>query len=297
MIRRVHLVGPAPGGFARDGGVERYHRFLAEAWHDRLAEDGVAFALKARLGGEVVRTGDGVSAAWVRWCGRSRARWARHIRAERAAIRAARRVIAISPMVVAELHEYYGRTDGVELLLNPVFAPAAAPEPRAAGAVVFVGHDFRRKGLDLWLTAVSRLGLGGHVVGRGRARPTPGVEFHGPVEAAPWIAGAALVVHPARYEPYGNVVAEAVAAGTPVVASDGTGASCLLDPAHVWARASGADGLVAVVRRALDDPRPPRARPPTREAHLSRLSAILTGSDITNDHASSTPPVELGGGG
>ena len=279
----MRLRGPVPSGFARDGGVERYHRFLTEEWAGRLSEDGVVFALKARLGGEVVRTGDGVSAAWVRACGRSRVRWARHISAERSAIRAARKVVAISPMVADEIAEHYGRTEGVEVLLNPVFAAPAAPEPRASGGVVFVGHGFHRKGLDLWLAAVSRLGLRGHVVGRGRPRPTPGVEFHGAVEAGPWIAGAALVVHPARYEPYGNVVAESVAAGTPVVASDGTGASCLLDPAHIWAHVSGVDGLVETMRGVLDDPRPPRRLPPGRDAHLSALSTILATDGAPGD--------------
>ncbi len=278
---RIRLVGPAGRGLARDGGVERYHRWLASAWADRLADDGVPFALKARLGGEVVRTGDGVSAAWVEATGRSRVRWARHVRRERAAVRAARSVVAISPMVAAEIARHYGRSGGVHVVLNPVMSRPATPERRAAGGVLFVGHGFRRKGLDHWLAAIERLGLAGHVVGadrrlaRWRRHAPAGVHFHGAVDAAPWIAGAAVLVHPARYEPYGNVVAEAVAAGTPVVASDACGAACLLHPAHVWSPTEGIEALVARIRGALDAPRPVSRRPPGRDEHLAALSAAV----------------------
>ncbi len=270
---RIELVSTEPRGDARDGGVERYHRWLAAAWADRLGPGGVRFALKARFGGEVVRTGDGVSAEWVRACGRSRLRWSRYVRREAAAVREARRVVAISPMVAAELAHHYGRGDAT-VILNPVLGAPPAPEPRAAGALVFVGHDFRRKGLD-WLLAARPPGLQVHVVGEGRPQAVDGVVFHGPVEAGPWIAGAAALVHPARYEPYGNVVAEAVAAGVPAVASDGTGAACLLEPSHVWRRAEGVAALRRTIERALVAPRPPRRLPPEPAAHLAALEELL----------------------
>lgn len=275
----------APGAATvRDGGLERYGRWLAGALAARglLAPDGVRFALRAVDGGDVVRTGDGVSAAWVAACGGWRLRWARRVAAERAAVRAARRVVAISPMVAAELAAWYGRDDA-RVVLNPVFSAEAPPAREAGGAAVLVGHGLRRKGLDHWLRALPGLpGLVTHVIGADAAprrwrrlavRLGVGdrVVFHGAIEAAPWIAGAALLVHPARYEPYGNVVAEAVAAGVPAVVSDACGAACLLDPTHVWARSSGPSGLAAVARGALVRPSPPRAAPPTPEAHLEAL--------------------------
>ncbi len=230
---------------------------------------GLRFGLKARLGGEVVRTGDGVSLEWVRRCGRSRLRWRAHLAQERRALLEARRVIAISPMVQAQLAEHFNIQ--APLLLNPVFA-RAAPAPEAAGCLLFVGHDFTRKGLDRALAVAAALDRPLHVFGRGRARP--GAVFHGARPAAAWIAGAACLLHPARYEPYGNVVAEAVAAGTPVVASDATGASCLLDAEHVWSEGEGIDGLTQRVEAALTRPRPTMA-PPTPAEHLAGLEALL----------------------
>jgi glycosyltransferase involved in cell wall biosynthesis len=287
MSPLVHLVGPVGRGNARDGGVERYHRWLARAWAGRLGDDGVSYALKAAEA-DVVRTGNGCSAAWVRACGRSRLRWARYVARERKHLEDARRVVAISPMVAAELALHYGRVEAVTVLLNPVFDPPARPEPRAAGSVVFVGHAAHRKGLDRWLTVVERLGLAGHVIGNLRPRQTPGVTFHGAVPAGPWIAGARMLLHPARYEPYGNVVAEAVRAGTPAVVSTHTGAACLLDPSHVWDEDTGIEGLVRVVERALQHPRAPSREPPSGEAHLAALADILTVRDF-GPHSSDTP--------
>lgn len=267
--------------------MERYGRWLAGALAaaGRLAEDGVTFGLKARAGGEVVRTGDGVSAAWVAACGRYRWRWARYVRGEKRALAAARRVIATSPMVQSELTALYGQAS--HLLLNPVLNPVATPTPAAEGALVFVGHGFARKGLDRWLALLAVLpGRSGHVIGHDAHLPRwrrqaerlglgARVTFHGAVEAGPWVAGAAVLVHPARYEPYGNVIAEAVAAGTPVVASAHTGATCLLDPRSIWHPATGLAGLRAQVTQALAAPLPPRLHPPTAEAHLAALLALV----------------------
>jgi glycosyltransferase involved in cell wall biosynthesis len=286
---RITLIRGAGPPAARDGGLERYGRWLEGALAARglLGRDGVRLGLRALDGGEAVRTGDGVTAAWAAACARWPLRWRARIAAERQAVRAARRVVAISPMVAAELAAWYGRDDA-RVVLNPVFASSAAPEPRARGAAVLVGHGFRRKGVEAWLRALPHLaGLAmTHIIG---ADAHPGrwrrlarrlgvadrVTFHGPVEAAPWIAGASLLVHPARYEPYGNVVAEAVAADVPVVASDGCGAACLLDPTHVWARASGPEGLAAVVALALRSPRPPIRRPPSADQHLAALQEAI----------------------
>lgn len=269
----------------RAGGVERYGAWLQAALAARDLTGGPTFALKARSGAEIVRTGDGVSAAWVAATGRSAWRWRRHVARERAAVLAARRVIALSPMVAAELAAHYGRADAT-VLLNPLLGPPPPPSPVTAGALVFVGHGFHRKGLDAWLAALAALpDRAGHVVGDdahpGRWRRLARrhnlldrLTFHGAVDAGPLIAGAAVLVHPARYEPYGNVVAEAVAAGVPAVASAATGAACLLHPDHVWPPATGVDGLLDRVRLALAAPRPPRQTPPSADDHLDALLAV-----------------------
>lgn len=270
---RLNVPAPRAREPGRDGGAERYARWLraALAARDLLADDGRPLAVKAREGGPNLRCADGVSAAWVKACGRSRLRWWRHVAVERRAIRRARRVIAIAPQVAVDLLRWYGRAD-VAIVLNPLFsAPSCAAERQG---IVFVGHGFHRKGLDRAIAA-RPAGVPLTVIGQGRARPAPGVRFVGPRPAMGDIAAAALLIHPARYEPYGNVVAEAVACGTPAVVSDATGAACLLDPHHVWAQATGLDGLRRVIERVLADPRPPRRQPPSADAHIEALLAAL----------------------
>ena len=195
------------------------------------------------------------------------------MRRERRAIDAAERVIAISPMVRLELAHWYGRADAT-VVINPIIA-APGPDVAERRGAVFVGHAFWRKGLDRALAALPA-GMPLTVVGADRGRPRPGVSYVGAQDAAPFIAGAEILLHPARYEPYGNVVAEAVAAGTPVVVSDATGAACLLDPAHVWTQSTGLDGLRRCVQTALRDPRPPLHQPPCADAHIDALLAALT---------------------
>jgi glycosyltransferase involved in cell wall biosynthesis len=141
----------------------------------------------------------------------------------------------------------------LDLLLN---AMVCLP----ASSLTVVGHD-RRAGQ--WRKRAKALGLGARV------------RFVGAQAAGPWVAGARLLVHPARYEPYGNVVAEAVAWGVPAVASDRTGAACLLDGAQVWPLAEGPEGLARCIERALGAPAPPVLQPPSAGDHLRALAAAL----------------------
>lgn len=258
----------------RAGGAERYAAWLRAALAARglLDPTGTPLAIKARFGGPNLRCADGVSAAWVEACGRSRLRWWRHVARERAAIRAARRVIAIAPRVATDLARWYGRGDAA-VVLNPLLQPLPPPATERDG-LVFVGHAFRRKGLDRLIAALP-VGVPLTVIGAGQGPRREGIRYLGPAPALPHIASAALLVHPARYEPYGNVVAEAVACGTPAVASDATGAACLLDPAHVWREATGIEGLRRVIIDALQAPRSPILQPPSAEAHLAALFAAL----------------------
>lgn len=258
----------------RQGGAERYAIWLGAALQARGLLDATAprLAIKAREGGPWLRCADGVSAAWVQACGRSRWRWWRHVRNERRAIEAAERVIAISPMVRAELAQWYGRTDAA-VVINPLFAPPTPSIGPRRGAV-FVGHAFRRKGLDRAIAA-RPAGMTLTVIGADRGRPHPDVRYVGAADAGPFIAQAEVLLHPARYEPYGNVVAEAIAAGTPAVVSDATGAACMLDARHVWRQSSGIDGLRRIIDTVLHTPHPPVQQPPSADAHLDALLAAL----------------------
>jgi UDP-glucose:(heptosyl)LPS alpha-1,3-glucosyltransferase len=108
--------------------------------------------------------------------------------------------------------------------------------------LAFVGLNYRRKGLATLLDAIARLAprFHGVVVGRDRrarsfARRARGlgiadrVHFAGEAEGVEDIVAAADVfVLPSLYDPFGLVVAEAMAAGRPVVVSRRTGAADLV---------------------------------------------------------------------
>lgn len=277
-----------------EGGVERYARWLRAHGGPRFiwSSAGPAspeFGLKARLGGEAVRLGDGVSAAWIEATGRSALRWRRHLQTEAVALRRAKTVVAISPMTRDDLWKHH-RIES-QVVLNPVLAKpcgaAAKVQARAQGPLIFVGHGFARKGLKAFIEMLEHLpGVRAIVVGRDphqgrwirRARRRgvlDRLQFVGALEAGPLIADARVLVHPARYEPYGNVVAEAVAAGIPAVVSTRVGARCLLRPECIWAAEEGPEGLARRVAQQLADPSPPRRQPPTTAEHLAALHDAL----------------------
>ena len=287
---RIRLLGlPNEVWSPRRGGLERYAEWLrgaleAQGW---LSDDGVTFGLRALAGGEVVRCGDGCSAAWAVALGRHPLRYAWRIARERRRVLGARRVVALSPQVADELARFYGREDAV-VLLNPVFAPPGARATRSTGRLLLVGHGFERRGLDRLLAALKHLpGLALDVVGRDSQLPRwraaaeatgvgSRVEFHGPVDARPFLAGAAVLVHPARYEPWGNVVAEAVSVGLPVVASAQTGAAWLVHPDHRWSAPEGSHGLAERIVVALTRPRDALWSPPSFDTHLAALARTCT---------------------
>ena len=118
---------------------------------------------------------------------------------------------------------------------------ADGPEPRAPRVLAFVGSDFGRKGLDLLIEALARLerepARRAHLVAvigsdhreekwlraaarRGVAHRIRFLGFRRDVPAL--LAGCDGLVLPSWFDAFGNVVAEAMACGAPVVAS----ASC-----------------------------------------------------------------------
>lgn len=288
----VSVHGAPPVWSPRLGGVERYGVFLQGALSARgqLSADGLRFGLRAVPEMAVVRTGDGCSAAWALACGRRGRAVERRVDIEREVYRSVP-VIATSARVEDELRAHYG-VDARLVLHNPARLEVIDDGPQgdhpkgSRPTIVLVGHGFERRGLGVWLSALRRHpGLRAFetlVIGRDasvwfwrlRAAGLP-VRFLGPVDSSPYIAAAALVVHPARYEPYGNVIAEAVSRGIPVVASDACGAAALLHPDHVWPVLAGQDDLSARVVSALSRPRPPVLFPPSAEAHLETLCRFL----------------------
>lgn len=203
------------------------------------------------------------------------------------------RIVAISRSVRRELVEAYAIPEhAIEIVYNGVDLQALTPSKAARGraavraelglpaddpVVLFVGTGFRRKGLDALLQAhallvkrrpAARL----LVVGRdGRTRAYRAraralgigdrVTFAGSRKADAALYGAADVVAlPTLYEPFGNVVLEALACGVPAVVSAVAGASDVLEeelPELVLPTAGDAARLAEILDATIGAPRGP----------------------------------------
>jgi UDP-glucose:(heptosyl)LPS alpha-1,3-glucosyltransferase len=197
-------------------------------------------------------------------------------------LKSARHVVAISRQGKEEIERRYGTDPGrVTLIYNGVDLERFHPDNRArhrkhvrdglgipddAWTVLFVGSGFERKGLGPLLEAFGRL-ADRHsrlvVVGKGRVpryqslaarlEVADRVIWAGPrpdVEAL--YAAADVVALPARYEPFGNVHLEALAAGVPVLSSARAGGSEIVrQGANGWVVAEPAPAEIALGLTAL----------------------------------------------
>jgi alpha-1,3-rhamnosyl/mannosyltransferase len=175
----------------------------------------------------------------------------------RAAIAAADVVVAVSEFTRAELDAVLGvPPDRVRVVPNgvdPVFSPTG---PAAGGDYVLaVGTLEPRKNLGAAVEAARLADVELRVVG---ARGWGGIEVPGWVgrasdeDLAALYRGARCLLYPSLYEGFGIPVLEAMACGTPVVASRGGateevagGAAVLVDAADA---AAIADGITAAER-------------------------------------------------
>ena len=226
---------------------------------------------------DVYRAGEGCHRAYLASENRGRTRGLYH----RIVLALERRVFARTPQIVAiaqvgrrEIETLYGVSPGrLEVVYNGVdlarFHPAnrsryragaraEAGLPSGAFTALFVGSGFARKGLTTAIEAFaafadreSRL----VVVGKGDPRPYQAIAARSGVgervvwlgarsDLERWYAAADIVVLPSRYEPFGNVHLEALAAGLPVVAS---------------ARAGGAEIIADGINGSVVDPLDSRA--------------------------------------
>ncbi len=197
---------------------------------------------------------------------------------ERAAYRhpALRAVLAVSTRTAEEIRRHYGPlTAPVTVIPNAVdavrFAPREGARPAREGPLLLFVGAYARKGLDTAIRALARLStrtatltavgdgptapykklaerLG--IAGRVRLEPrAPGVER--------WFADADAFVFPTRYEPFGMVIAEAMASGLPVVTSAAAGASELIKDGVsglVVADAEDDAAFAAALDRVIEDP-------------------------------------------
>ncbi len=222
-------------------------RFGARAahWLQRNPHPGFVVHSNERLGFHDVTTFHGPPFATVRdkpWWKKVSLRVAMQFHLERRELSTARFIVPNSLLIREQLAHYYPEyahkltepiVPGVEALPSREWKPA----PSAGGIVGFVGKEWQRKGLPLAVAIVEQLR---------RERPQLELWVVGPRPQdvqhlfAAWQGGYRLLgwrndaehlrridvlLHPARAEPYGMVITEAMAARARVVVSDVCGAA------------------------------------------------------------------------
>lgn len=194
----------------------------------------------------------------------------------------------------------------IRVIYNPMdlhsFAVARknSPQTRQEKNLLFVGSGFFRKGLFFLLRALPILQKDGPltltVIGRDpfgpvyrlaeKLRVTERVRLIGPVnDPRPFYQEADLLVLPSIYEPFGNVVLEAMASGLPVVVSRFVGAAEWVRPGingMVVNEPENPEELADAIRQALHL-LPARVNEGNREivplfsweVHLNALNALF----------------------
>jgi glycosyltransferase involved in cell wall biosynthesis len=245
--------------------------------------DGVVAArLGKRYGVPVVITEQAPWLSWMEKSGRVR-------RQSLEAVRDSAFVVAVSRAVRDSIERLAGTAGQLRIIPNAVddatFTPAPERGRAGEGQILFVGIFRFVKGLDVLLSAIRQLLERGRrlklvVVGESfyrsyrreeerlrRMVPELGLErsvaFVGPKspeEVARYMQASDLVVLPSRAESFGQVLVEALACGTPVVATrcggpedivnDGVGV--LVEPENPEALARGIEYVLE--RRGVYDP-------------------------------------------
>lgn len=186
-------------------------------------------------------------------------------------------IIPNSRLIADALKHYY---PDIESRLAAAIAPGVGEiHPRAArtvasdnGIIGFIGKEWKRKGLDFAVNIVSELKKQRPQLQFIVAGPNPdeirhlfkdwngGFQLLGEINSTSFYAQLDLLLHPARQEPYGMVIAEARAAGVPVLVSDNCGIASELgeksilrleDGINIWKKRSDeliGQGIESVVR-------------------------------------------------
>jgi UDP-glucose:(heptosyl)LPS alpha-1,3-glucosyltransferase len=195
---------------------------------------------------------------------------------ERRELRVAQRIVPNSAIISRQLAHYYPEyAHKLTLPVVPGVLPGVVRTPRHVpkdgGVIGFVGREWQRKGLPLAVEIAAQLRserprLELWVIGPGEREVRHlFANWHGGYRLFGWRSDSEhfgeidILLHPAKAEPYGMVITEAMAARLPVVVSDACGAAAQVNdeagevvkldaPVQQWASA---------VARQLDRPQAP----------------------------------------
>lgn len=252
-----------------------YWRFgrRVQAWLKAHPQPGWLIHSNERVGVHDVTTFHGPPFAAVRdkpWWKKVSIRVAMQLWMERRELRVARAIVPNSEIIAKQLAHYYPEyahkltAPIVPGVVPGIMRPARAVPPDG-GIIGFVGREWQRKGLPLAVKIVEQLRKQRPKLELWVVGPEPREIEHlfknwqGGYRLLGWRADNAhfekidVLLHPAKAEPYGMVISEAMAARVPVVVSDLCGAAAQVTEGRgeVLSLQASASEWTAAVERQL----------------------------------------------
>ena len=204
-------------------------------------------------------------------------------------IRAADRICPTSRSAAEGIEEAYGvSSNRIEVIpngINPVFWSKDWAQNLADGDVLFFGRLAKDKGVDVLLKAMDSVPRTLHIVGRGDEEASLrqyaaklGIDSRVkwtswcvPEDLVDLIASASVIALPSLHESFGNVMAETLAMGAPLVSTH-TGSIPEVSGESAWlVPPNDADALATTINRVLDGDDESRTRAKSGQAHVRNM--------------------------